>query len=156
MESDQVKIRIEIDENIVEEEIVIKCNSLSSKVKIIQSALSGLLTEKTQIDFYKKDQEFYIVLEDVLYFESDLKGISAHTADDRYQVKYKLYELEEILPRSFIRISKSSIVNTEHIYSILRNIASASKVEFRNSSKVLYVSRHYYKQLKLRLTEARK
>ena len=151
-----MKIRIEIDEKIVEEEIVIKCNVLSSQVKNIQSTLTDLLSQKTQINFYKKDQEYYIAMEDILFFESDPQGISAHTADSMYQVKHKLYELEKVLPRAFIRISKSSIVNTDHIYSILRNIASASKVEFRNTNKKLYVSRHYYKQLKLRLTEMRR
>jgi len=151
-----VKIRIEIDEKIIEEEIVIKCNVLSSQVKNIQSTLTDLLSQKTQINFYKKDQEYYIAMEDILFFESDSQGISAHTADNMYQVKHKLYELEKVLPRTFIRISKSSIVNTDHIYSILRNIASASKVEFRNTNKKLYVSRHYYKQLKLRLTEMRR
>lgn len=151
-----MKIRIEIDEKNVEDEIVIRCSSLNSKVKKIQSVLSDLLTEKTQIEFYKKDQEFYILLDDILFFETDSQGINAHTTNDIYQVKYKLYELEKLLPRAFVRISKSSIVNTEHIYSIYRNIASASKVELRNTSKKLYVSRHYYKQLKLRLLEMRR
>ena len=151
-----MKIRIEIDEENTEEEIVIKCRSLNNQVKIIQSTLSDLFSQKTQINFFKKDQEYYIELEDILFFESDSQGISAHTANDMYYVKHKLYELEKVLPSAFIRISKSSIVNTEHIYSILRNLASASRIEFHNTSKKIYASRHYYQQLKSRLTEMRK
>lgn len=151
-----MKIRIEIDEKNTEEEIVIKCKALNSQVKNIQSTLSDLLSQKSQIDFYKNGKEYYIVLEDILFFESDSQGICAHTANDMYQVKHKLYELEAVLPKAFIRISKSSIINTEHIYSILKSITSASTVEFHNTYKKLYVSRHYYKQLKTRLLEMRR
>ncbi|MEG0578156.1 MAG: LytTR family DNA-binding domain-containing protein, partial [Bacilli bacterium] len=69
---------------------------------------------------------------------------SAHTIDNAYQVKYKLYELEEILTNNFMRVSKSTIVNIDYIYSIERNITSSSIVEFQNTHKKVYVSRYYY------------
>ena len=69
---------------------------------------------------------------------------------------YKLYELEEFLPGYFMRVSKSTILNTNHIYSITRSISSSSKVEFQNTHKQVYVSRYYYKPLKIKLLEKRK
>lgn len=156
MGGDSMKIRIEIDEENTEEEVVIKCNSINNQVKIIQSTLSDLLSQKTQINFFKKGQEYYIDLEDILFFESNSQGICAHTANDMYYVKHKLYELEKVLPSMFIRISKSSIVNIKHIYSILKNLTSASRIEFYNTNKIIYVSRYYYQQLKSRLTEMRR
>ena len=60
----------------------------------------------------------------------------------------KLYELEEILPRKFVRISKSSIVNSDKIYSIQKNLTASSLIEFKNTHKQIYVSRSYYKLLK--------
>ena len=82
-----------------------------------------------------------------LFFETDENGISAHTRTDAYQVKYKLYELEELLPRFFMRVSKSAILNTNHIYSINRNLTASSVVAFLNTHKQVYVSRYYYKPL---------
>lgn len=67
----------------------------------------------------------------------------------------KLFELEEILPRKFVRVSKSAIVNVKHIYSVERNITSASLICFAGTHKQLYASRSYYKLLKLRLGERR-
>lgn len=67
----------------------------------------------------------------------------------------KLFELEEILPRKFVRVSKSAIVNVKHIYSVERNITSASLISFAGTHKQLYASRNYYKLLKLRLGERR-
>lgn len=40
-------------------------------------------------------------MENVLFFETAEKGICAHTAEEVYQVRYKLYELEKMLPGIF-------------------------------------------------------
>ena len=94
-----MKLRIEVDEKIQEDEIVIKCKEIDSNTEC-------------------------------------------------YRVKYKLYELEEILPKNFCRISKSTILNVNHIYSISKNITGVSLVEFQETYKKVYVSRYYYKILK--------
>ena len=69
---------------------------------------------------------------------------------------YKLYQLEELLPNAFLRISKSAIVNLNQVYSITRNLTASSLVEFMHSHKRVYVSRNYYKMLVERLAEKRK
>ncbi|MBD7912260.1 MULTISPECIES: LytTR family DNA-binding domain-containing protein [Clostridium] len=151
-----MKIRIELDTKIEEDEVIIRCNELSEEVKNIQVFLEDMLSKKKNITFYRGDTEYYLSLQEVLFFETDENGICAHTIDNIYNVKYKLYELEEFLPGYFMRVSKSTILNTNHIYSITRSISSSSKVEFQNTHKQVYVSRYYYKPLKIKLLEKRK
>lgn len=156
VESEDMKIRIEVDERIEEDEVIVRCSQLNEEVSNIQKAITEIIAQKTQITFYKDNVEYYISLAEILFFETEYANISAHTGDDIYQVKYKLYELEEILPNNFIRISKSTILNINHIYSITRNLTSSSIVEFQNTHKQVYVSRHYYKPLKIKLLEKRR
>lgn len=151
-----MRIRIEVDEKIEENEVIVRCNELNEDVKNIQKVILDILSQKKQITFYKENKEYYIPLDDILFFETEDSGINAHTIKDIYNVKYKLYELEEILPMNFLRVSKSTILNTNHIYSITRNIASASIVEFQNTHKKVFVSRHYYKVLQFKLLEKRR
>ena len=92
----------------------------------------------------------------LLFFETEGKLVQAHTADRLYLTDRKLYELEESLPGSFMRISKSTIVNLDHIYSITRNLTASSIVEFYGTAKKVYVSRNYYKALTERLGEKRR
>lgn len=120
-----MKIRIEFDENIKEDEVIIRCRELTSEVKNVQVVLSNILSEKAQITFFKDNTEYYI-------------------------------SLEEILPSEFVRASKSTIVNINNIYSMTRNLSSSSLVEFQNTHKKIYVSRHYYKSLKDKLIEKRR
>ncbi|MFT8348814.1 LytTR family DNA-binding domain-containing protein [Clostridium saccharoperbutylacetonicum] len=151
-----MKIRIEVDNKIEENEVIIKCNELNEEVKNIQIVLGDMLSSNKILTFYKGETEYYLSLEEVLFFETEESGICAHTTDNIYNVKYKLYELEELLPGYFMRVSKSTILNTNHIYSITRSLSSASKVEFQNTHKQVYVSRYYYKPLKIKLLEKRK
>lgn len=55
-----------------------------------------------------------------------------------------------------MRVSKSTILNLNHIYSITKNLTASSIVEFINTHKQVYISRYYYKPLKCRLEEKRK
>lgn len=151
-----MKIQIEVDEKIEENEVIIRCSKLSDDVKNIQTVLEDMLSKRKSIIFYKNDTEYYIPLQEILFFETEENGICAHTIDNIYSVKYKLYELEELLPGYFMRVSKSTILNLNKIYAITRSISSSSKVEFQNTHKQIYVSRYYYKPLKIKLLEKRK
>ncbi|MZK52839.1 LytTR family DNA-binding domain-containing protein [Clostridium beijerinckii] len=151
-----MKIRVELDNEIKENEVIIKCNELNEEVRNIQIVLGELLSQKKHITFYKGETEYYLSLEEILFFETEESGICAHTINNIYNVKYKLYELEELLPGYFMRVSKSTILNTNHIYSITKSISSPSRVEFQNTHKQVYVSRYYYKPLKIKLLEKRK
>ena len=150
-----MKIRIEFDECLQEEEIIIRCPSLSERVQKIQKILSEAENLQEKMLLFKNETEYYLNLDDILFFETGIQGIEAHTIDNIFQTKFKLYELEEILPRFFMRISKSAILNTNQVYAINRNLAASSVIEFRHTHKQVYVSRNYYKPLKNKLEEKR-
>lgn len=147
-----MKIRIEIDETAQEDEVIVKCRELNDNVRRIQQAVTEI-SNRNEIEFFKDGAEYFLPVESVLFFETTGSLIDAHTADDVFQVKFKLYELENILPGYFVRVSKSTILNIRHIYSIEKNITSSSLVRFSKTHKQVYVSRNYYKFLKQRLSE---
>lgn len=150
-----MKIRIEIDENLTEDEVIICCRELSASINAVQKAVSDTVNASQKFPFYKGNTEYYLALEEILFFETDEGGINAHTKEEIYQTKYKLYELEDMLPGFFMRVSKSAILNTNHIYSINRNLTASSVVAFQGTHKQVYVSRYYYKPLISKLEEKR-
>lgn len=150
-----MKIKIEIEESLEEDEVLIRCRELTEEVSAIQKAVSEVTGAVQKFTFYKGNTEYYLSLNEILFFETDEAGISAHTKTDAYQTKYKLYELEDVLPGFFMRVSKSTILNTNHIYSIDRNLTASSVVAFYDTHKQVYVSRYYYKPLISKLEEKR-
>ncbi|MBQ3513139.1 MAG: LytTR family transcriptional regulator [Lachnospiraceae bacterium] len=151
-----MKVVIEVEEGLSEECIIIRCQRLDENIIKLQNLLAEQTKGGRDILLYKGEKSYYIPLDELLFFETENKQIWAHTAKEMYETDYKLYELEELLPGHFMRISKSTIVNLEHIYSITKNIASSSIVEFSGCHKQIYVSRNYYKALISRLDEKRK
>lgn len=151
-----MKLRMEVDESIKEDEILIRCSAISSEIQQLQSTIANLMKNQQQIPVYKGNTEYYISPKDILFFETEDKTVIVHTAEHCYRVDYKLYELEALLSGDFARISKSAIVNTSVIYALTKNITGASIIEFRGTAKKVYVSRHYYKPLRDRLEERRR
>ena len=149
-----MKVRIEFMDDSIEDEVIIRCSSLTDEVQAIQRAVSEIASGKQKFVFYRGETEYYLSLDEVLFFETDDREINAYTRDNVYKTKYKLYELVDMLPGYFMRVSKSTILNTRQIYSMTKSLSSCM-VEFKNTHKQVYVSRNYYKTLKDKLEEKR-
>jgi len=148
-----LKIRIEITDDIEDDEVVIRCKELTDAVTDIQKTITEKISKIPEIVFYKDKEEYYFPLNNILFFETDNNTVYAHTAMETYKTEFKLYKLQKMLPAQFIRVSKSAIVNARHILSISKNLTSSSLVKFHKSHKQIYVSRFYYKDLKQKLIE---
>lgn len=151
-----MKVRIEINENMDEDEVIIRCGELDESVRKVYDFVMDSAKGSRHLMLYQGNVDYYIPMESILFFETSGNCIRAHTVDSVYETTYRLYELEELLPGYFMRVSKSAIINLNHIYSISRNLTSSSEIQLRNTHKQVFVSRHYYKSLKLRLEEKRK
>ena len=151
-----MKIVVEVNEWLEEDEVIIRCREINETTTRIQEAVQDISNMKMQFVFYKNNTEYYLSLDELLFFEMSDGYIEAHTANDVFIVRCKLYELEESLPKCFVRVSKSTILNVNHIISIDRNLTASSVVHFNKSHKQTYVSRHYYKALKHALDTRRR
>ncbi len=149
-----MKIRIEIcDEG--EEEIILRCKSYDERIKQVEGALNGIVKSRRELTLYIGNTEYYVSISDILFFETQNGRVYAHTPDRMYTASYKLFELENMLPSSFVRISKSSIANVMRISSLSRELVGNGEISFYKTEKKTYFSRAYYKILKDRIEEIR-
>ena len=146
-----MKIQIDIDGSIPEDVCTIHCQSITPEILKIQDAINEILGNSAHFACYKEETEFYIPIEDILFFETAGDMIHVHTVSEVYTTGYRLYELEELLPSAFMRISKSTILNTGQVYSLTRNLTASSVITFHDTPKKVYVSRHYYHSLREKL-----
>jgi DNA-binding LytR/AlgR family response regulator len=146
-----MKIRIDIDRDADEPEVVIRCRQADDDVLRVQKAMLDALHSGVRLKAAKDGMDYYLAPGDVLFFESEGGKTWAHTQRDVFEVRLRLYELEDLLPRGFIRVSKSAIVDVSRIYSVARNITGPSVISFRDSHKRVSASRQYYGLLRDRL-----
>ena len=150
-----MKINIELDSTLNEIELVIKTPDLNNDVALIKDLVEKALTKNQKIVFYKEDTEYFIPLNNILFFETDDNKVYAHTKDNFFEVKFKLYELEDIIPHHYCWISKSAIINIRAIYALEKSFSGSGTASFLNSKKEVHISRLYYKILKEKLREMR-
>ncbi len=131
-----------------EEEIIIKSNNMDSDLLELIYALKAGRSKLTAFD---NGQILKLAPGDIYYFESVDNHVCACCENSVYEVKQKLYELEQIYDNTdFIRISKAMIVNVSKIIKIVPMFNGRLEAVLRNSEKVV-ISRQYVPDLKKKL-----
>ncbi|MBQ5808401.1 MAG: LytTR family transcriptional regulator [Clostridia bacterium] len=149
-----MKLRTEFISNSEEEEIVLRLKEKSERTDGIYAKISDMLNDR-RLCLTLNGTEHFIAINEILFFETEENRIAAHTVGGMYYTHKKLYELERMLPATFIRVSKSCILNVSRINYVNRNLTGASEVGFEKTNKKVFVSRIYFKILKERLQEMR-
>lgn len=140
-----MKLEIITDEN-CEEKIVIyqhNENPLTEKIK-------QLVEETEEIIGYKEKEILKLNPYDVFCVTVMENKVCAVLKDETYQLKERLYTLEEKLPQVFIKINQSCIANIEKIGRFDASISGTLKLTFKNGWTD-YVSRRQLKSIKERL-----
>lgn len=118
--------------------------------------LAQLLGEQTTLIGKKDDRNYPLEVTDIMYLESVDDKVFAYTSSDVYQIKQRLYELEQYLERyDFSRISISAIVNRRAIRHFKSSLNGRIEAKLANG-EIVIVSRSYVKQLKTALGGDRK
>ncbi|MGP4077691.1 LytTR family DNA-binding domain-containing protein [Halobacillus sp. K22] len=141
-----MKILLDVDRKHEETSVTIHCMEMDDSIKDI---LDYLNQQKTEFIVGKKgDQKHLLKPDHVHYFHSEGDTVLAATAEGRFKIREKLYELEEILSsRKFIRLSKSVIANLYEISHFEPSFNGTLSVHFRSGEKE-YASRHYVAHIK--------
>ncbi len=77
----------------------------------------------------------------------DGKTYAIDSRNQRYRLKQRLYELEALLPVSFIRINKSTLANENHLDRFAVTYSGAVDAVFKCGYRE-YVSRRCFAQIK--------
>lgn len=148
-----MRVRIEQTSDNVTDEVVIRCHSVTPEVESLARLLRHCEEQPTLPGFFKGDEQYYLSLREILFFETEEERVYAHTDNDSFEVRARLYELEDTLPGYFIRVSRSAIVSIIHVLSIQKGLTRVNLIAFRKSHKVVYGSRMYGKELFRRMNE---
>ncbi|KRL80208.1 LytTR family DNA-binding domain-containing protein [Ligilactobacillus equi] len=143
------KVSIQIDQELTEDEILVRINDAKLDFDALQKVIKKELQRQTKgqkLRFLQGERQIFPKISEIIFFQTQEGKVHAHSTTEEAEVNLKLYELEEILPENFLRISKSGIVNVDKIYALSRSL-TGNLLEFRHSQKSIYVSRRYLRML---------
>ena len=100
------------------------------------------------------DDIYRVPCTDIYYIETGYDKRLVHVENAVFVSEMRLYELENILPPCFIRISKSAILNINKVASYKPLLNGMMSVKLVNG-EVTYISRKYLKEVRNRIMEVR-
>lgn len=118
----------------------------SQQMKELYQLVSDSVNET--ITVYEENDAVKIPCGSVLRFYAQEQKVFAQTQSEEYTVRYRLYELEEVLAhQKFVRISNSEIVNVQKIKRLDTSMAGTIHMYLQGNIET-YVSRRYVSKIK--------
>lgn len=144
---------IEINLEIIESEeyegiqIIIKCPKIDARIK---SIIEKIEQSNVALPGEKEGRIYSLEPESLYYIESVENIVFFYTENEIYESNLKLYEVvDRLKDLNFIQISKSLVVNINHIHSV-RAIINGKFEALLTNKEIVIVNRHYVKAFKER------
>lgn len=125
--------------------VEIHCHKVSDEVKEI---IAFVKSRQGQLTGSMDDMQFEIPLGDIFYIESVDNKTFAYTQNEVYELRQKLYEVEDLLrEKHFLRTSKSTLLNLMKI-SAIKPALNGRFTAVLFSGEETVISRKYVPELK--------
>lgn len=131
-----------------EDEIILRCAQLDDRVLEL---LRALRNEQFKLSAYSETGITLLDPKEVYYFEAVDNKVFAYCEKQVYEVRKKLYELEDAFAGTdFLRISKSTIVDLSKVMHLSAAFNGRLEAKLKNGEKTI-ISRQYVPALKKKL-----
>ena len=125
--------------------VEIHCHKVSDEVKEI---IAYVKSRQGQLTGSMDDMQFEIPVSDIFYIESVDNKTFAYTQNEVYELRQKLYEVEDLLrEKHFLRTSKSTLLNLMKI-SAIKPALNGRFTAVLFSGEETVISRKYVPELK--------
>ena len=134
------------------EEIVIYVREENDDVLELRDKIERLLSEEepSELIGYSEREIIQLSPDDVCCFITEGGKVFALTENKKWQLRQRLYVLEDLLGNDFIKINQSCIANIKQIKRFETSIGASLSVVFKNGYRD-YVSRRQLKAVKERI-----
>ena len=131
------------------EQVIIECVEVTKDIEDIRVYA---LTKGTTLTGVSGEQTYQFKLENIYYFEAVGERVFAYAKEMVYEVKTRLYELENAYSdKYFVRCSKSFIINLMKLQSISPALNGRFTAHMKNGENII-ISRQYVPALKKAVT----
>ena len=141
-----MKIEVKVDEACREPMVVVYTDKVTEEV---QSIVRRLSQDAPQVIVgFREEDAVLLAEEEIQRVLTEGGKVFAETADGRFSLRLRLYELEERLDaKKFVRISNAEIVNLSWIRGFDLSFAGTICVRLKSGAET-YVSRRYVAKIK--------
>ena len=129
-----------------EEEVIIYAHAPSP---LTEEILRLCKSDVPDLIGYLEEEACRLDIRNVCCFCVEENKVWAHTVQEKYRIKRRLYQLEEAFPEDFVKINQSCLANVRRIRKFGTSFGGSLTVTFENGHRD-YVSRRNVKTIKER------
>ena len=103
---------------------------------------------RSHISVHMRGRITLIPVSEIIYFIADNKYVTVRTAKEQHLIEESLVSLEEEFSDRFLRVHRSSLVNTDYLRGMEKNTAGHWRVLMKDIDEKLVVSRRHTPQVR--------
>ena len=142
-----MKVELNIDKKFEETIVTISANKVNDE---IQNLVNYIEIKEDYFIGVSDGKVRLLNLEDIIRVYVENRKVYVVTVEGRFIVRKKLYEVQSMLTKDFIKISQSEIANIKYIHSLDLGLRGTIVINYENSD-ISYVSRRMLKEFKAKL-----
>ena len=140
---------------LAEPEVIIRGDLADPRVSELAAAIRKAVGV-SRLFLYRDEREYPHDFSEIAWFETCDNKTIAHLGAERFEAKYKLYELAEMGHRhGFVQISKSVLVNVRAVESVAAEFSGNYTAYMKDGKTRLTISRKYMKAFRSYVMEVR-
>ncbi len=142
-----MKVELNIDKKFEETIVTISANKVNDE---IQNLVNYIENKEDYFTGISDGKVCLLNLEDIIRVYVEDRKVYVVTVEGRFIVRKKLYEVQSMVTKDFIKISQSEIANIRYIHSLDLGLRGTIVINYKNSD-ISYVSRRMLKEFKVKL-----
>ncbi len=142
-----MKVELNIDKKFEETIVTILANKVNDE---IQNLVNYIENKEDYFTGISDGKVRLLNLEDIIRVYVEDRKVYVVTVEGRFIVRKKLYEVQSMVTKDFIKISQSEIANIKYIHSLDLGLRGTIVINYKNSD-MSYVSRRMLKEFKMKL-----
>lgn len=142
-----MKVELNIDKKFEETIVTISANKVNEE---IQNLVNYIENKEDYFTGISDGKVCLLNLEDIIRIYVEDRKVYVVTVEGRFIVRKKLYEVQSMVTKDFIKISQSEIANIKYIHSLDLGLRGTIVINYKNSD-ISYVSRRMLKEFKVKL-----
>ena len=142
-----MKVELNIDEKFKEILVTISTDKINDEV---QELVNYIEYKEDYLVGIAADQVCVLDISDIIRVFVEDRKVFVVTTKGKFVVRKKLYEMNNLLTKDFVKISQSEIANIKFIKNLDLSIRGTIVIVYKNSD-ISYVSRRLLKDFKTKL-----
>jgi len=142
-----MKVELNIDEKFKEILVTISTDKINDEV---QELVNYIEYKEDYLVGLADDQVCVLDISDIIRVFVEDRKVFVVTTKGKFVVRKKLYEMNNLLTKDFVKISQSEIANIKFIKNLDLSIRGTIVIVYKNSD-ISYVSRRLLKDFKTKL-----